>query len=137
MTAKRFTIIYNEHCQMMQYVDNQKEEPNRWAIWNVSETTMKLNELAEENERLKSDNKKYIKGLEKAKATSQSWASDVRELREQNCQLERENKQLKKENQELIDYGRELLEYINAPPKHRKSIFDAVVYFKNKKDDME
>ena len=53
MTEKRFTSIYNEKAEMMQYVDNQKEEPNRWAIWNATETTMKLNELAEENEQLK------------------------------------------------------------------------------------
>lgn len=51
--------------------------------------------------------------------------------------VEKENEQLKKENQKLTEYGRELLEYINAPPKHRKSIFDAVVCFKNKKGDME
>ena len=51
--TKRFTSIYNEKAEMMQYVDNQKEEPNRWAIWNATETTMKLNELAEENEQLK------------------------------------------------------------------------------------
>ena len=60
-----------------------------------------LNQLSEENEQLKSDNKEYIKGLEKAKATSQSWASDVRELREQNCQLEKENEQLKSDLKEL------------------------------------
>lgn len=47
--------------------------------------------------------------------------------------LNDENEQLKFENQELIEYGRELLEYINSPPKHCKSIFDAVVYFKDKK----
>ena len=54
MTKKRFTIIYNEHVEMMQYVDNQKEEPNRWAIWNANETAQKLNNLSDENEQLKS-----------------------------------------------------------------------------------
>ena len=53
MTEKRFTIIYNEHTEMMQYVDNQKEEPNRWAICNASETVQKLNNLSDENEELK------------------------------------------------------------------------------------
>lgn len=50
--------------------------------------------LEEENEQLKSDNKEYIKGLDLAKATSQSWASDVRELREENCRLEKKNERL-------------------------------------------
>ena len=53
MTAKRFTIVYDEQSKMMQYVDNCKEEPNRWAIWNASETAQKLNELNNENEQLK------------------------------------------------------------------------------------
>ena len=53
MIEKRFIIIYNEDAKMMQYVDNQKEEPNRWAIWNASETAQKLNNLSEENEQLK------------------------------------------------------------------------------------
>lgn len=53
MTEKRFTIIYNEHSEMMQYVDNQKEKPNRWAIWNASETAQKLNKLNDENNQLK------------------------------------------------------------------------------------
>ena len=48
-----------------------------------------------------------------------------------------ENEQLKQENKTLRDYGRELLEYINSPPKHRKSIFNAVVCFKNKNGDVE
>ena len=60
MTEKRFTIIYNEHSEMMQYVDNQKEEPNRWAIWNASETAQKLNKLNDENEELKQSNQKAI-----------------------------------------------------------------------------
>lgn len=59
MTEKRFTIIYNENAKMMQYVDNQKEEPNRWAIWNASETAQKLNELHEENIELKNSLKEF------------------------------------------------------------------------------
>lgn len=56
-----------------------------------------MNELMDENEQLKKENKEYIRGLELKKAECQSWASDVRELREQNCQLEKENKELKQE----------------------------------------
>ena len=52
MSKKRFTVIYNEHCEMMQYVDNQKEEPNKWAIWNARETARKLNDLNDKNEQL-------------------------------------------------------------------------------------
>ena len=48
MTTKRFTVVYNEQCKMMQYIDNQKEEPNRWAIWNARETAQKMNELYED-----------------------------------------------------------------------------------------
>ena len=55
MTEKRFTIIYNEDSKMIQYVDNQKEEPNRWAICNVRETAQKLNQLNDENEQLQKD----------------------------------------------------------------------------------
>ena len=53
MTAKRFTSMYNEQSDMIQYVDILKEEPNKWNIYNVSETLEKLNELHEENEQLK------------------------------------------------------------------------------------
>ena len=52
-------------------------------------------------------------------------------------ELSEENEELKQENQELMNYGRELLEYINSPPKHRESIFDAVVCFKDRKGDIE
>ena len=55
----------------------------------------RLLELLKENVQLKKDNKEYIHGLDLLKLESQSWKSDVRELREQNCQLEKENKQLK------------------------------------------
>ena len=51
--------------------------------------------------------------------------------------LSYENEQLREEIKVLTDYGIELLEYINSPPKHRKSIFDAVICFKNKKGDVE
>ena len=49
---KRFTIAYNENIEMVQYIDNEKEEPNRWAIWNARETAQKLNALHEENREL-------------------------------------------------------------------------------------
>ena len=74
---------------------------------NLDRILLEKEELQKENEQLKSDNKEYIKGLEKAKATSQSWASDVRALREQNCQLEKENEQLKQEiNMLKVTIGR-------------------------------
>lgn len=56
MTAKRFTSMYNEQSDMIQYVDTLKEEPNKWSICNVSETLQKLNELHEENQDLKKAN---------------------------------------------------------------------------------
>ena len=59
MTEKRFTTIYNEQSKMMQYVDNHKEEPNKWAIWNASETAQKLNKLSDENEQLKQQKDKW------------------------------------------------------------------------------
>lgn len=62
-----------------------------------------LNKFNDENKQLKKDNKEYIRGLDLAKATSQSWASDVRELREQNCQLEKENERLKNKIDVLED----------------------------------
>ena len=57
MTEKRFTTVYDEQSKMIQYVDTQKEEPNKWAIWNHAETLQIMNELANENE----NNKKLIK----------------------------------------------------------------------------
>lgn len=53
-----------------------------------------MNEIMDKNAQLKKDNKEYIRGLDLRRAECQSWASDVRELREQNCQLEKENGQL-------------------------------------------
>ena len=58
------------------------ENDNAEDILNVlNSQENKIWELKQENKQLKSDNKEYIKGLNLAKATSQSWASDVRELR--------------------------------------------------------
>ena len=65
MTEKRFTTIYNEQSKMMQYVDNQKEEPNKWAIWNASETTQKLNELNDKCEFLEIENESLEDGATK------------------------------------------------------------------------
>lgn len=59
MAEKRFTVIYNEQSIMMQYVDNCKEEPNAWAVWNTRETAQKLNELSEENKQLKKELSEY------------------------------------------------------------------------------
>lgn len=73
MTEKRFTIIYNEHIEMMQYVDNQKEEPNRWAIWNANETAQKLNNLSDENEQLKKELKKYTDAFDCSQCRFQNY----------------------------------------------------------------
>ena len=84
---------------------------------NLDRILLEKEELQKENEQLKSDNKEYIKGLEKAKATSQSWASDVRALREQNCQLEKENEQLKsdlKEVHEICAYYEHRIKELNG-----------------------
>ena len=110
MTEKRF--IYDSKSVSLIKDGEFWLDGNVDTACNHKEICEELNELVEENERLKSDNKEYIKGLEKAKATSQSWASDVRELREQNCQLERENEQLKKENQGIQDKVMRLLDYV-------------------------
>ena len=111
MTEKRFTSIYNEKAEMMQYVDNQKKEPNRWAIWNATETTMKLNELADENEQLKSELKncreclelnrescaRHMEENEQLKQTVKRLNSNIDELLSVNVEedLLKENKQLK------------------------------------------
>lgn len=73
MTEKRFTIIYNEQSKMMQYVDNYKEEPNKWAIWNASETAQELNKLNDENEQLKKELKKYIDVFDCSQCRFQSY----------------------------------------------------------------
>ena len=77
------------------------EDINFEKILGTNDLLDELNRLSDENEELKSDNKEYIHGLDLSKATSQSWASDVRELREQNCQLEKENEQLQSRIQYL------------------------------------
>ena len=89
-----------------------------------------LNSLSEENEQLKRDNKEYIRGLDLRKVECQSWASDVRELREQNCQLEKENEQLLKEKEE---FKSEILTVIdrkiknnNSNPSHDFQIYSKV-----------
>lgn len=87
-------------------------------------------DLLNENEQLKSDNKEYIKGLELAKATSQSWATDVRELREENCRLEKENerliKKIKRERasttKQHLKWSDEAEEIINDLRKENKQL---------------
>lgn len=93
-----------------------------------------LNEIMDKNAQLKKENKEYIRGLELKKAECQSWASDVRELREQNCQLEKEIKQLKSDNRLL--YSR------NTDLKRKNELYDAEneqLKSKNKilKEDLE
>ena len=99
MTEKRFCV--QERC----VVDTTDNETFEFSLKVDAEIICeKLNEIADENKQLKSDNKEYIKGLDLAKATSQSWASDVRELREENCRLEKEKEELKDGLQEFREY---------------------------------
>ena len=88
----------------------------------------------DKNAQFKRENKEYIHGLELKKAECQSWASDVRELREQNYQLEKEIKQLKSDNRLLYSRNTDLKrknELYDAENEHLKS--------KNKilKEDLE
>ena len=85
MTEKRFTSVYNNQSDMIQYVDTQKEEPNRWSICNVSETLQKLNELQEENIRLKRD----------FDSCSHNWALMYDEAKNKVEELHKENIVLK------------------------------------------
>ena len=107
MTEKRFTIIYNEHSKMMQYVDNCKEEPNRWAIWNASETAQKLNELNNENEQLKQSYKEFE---DECQSTFNAMNRKQNDLYRKNFKLKEENEQLKVINKYLI----EILEHSGA-----------------------
>ena len=92
MTAKRFTSMYNEQSDMIQYVDTLKEEPNKWSICNVSETLKKLNELHEEIEYLKplaNENTQYIDDME----------DDIITFKQKIKKLEKENEELKQRNE--------------------------------------
>ena len=106
MTEKRFNVfdvdgtVFLEDHKEGSYHIGEKENVDIPCLNDIAD---RLNTYADENEQLKKDNKEYIRGLDLSKATSQSWASDVRELREQNCQLEKENEQLKKQI-ERIDF---------------------------------
>ena len=55
MTEKRYSTEFNEKSEMMQYVDNYRGEPNRWAIWNHGETVNLLNKQHETIMRLESE----------------------------------------------------------------------------------
>ena len=55
MSMKRYSTEFNEKSQMMQYVDNYRGEPNRWAIWNHGETVNLLNKQYETIMRLESE----------------------------------------------------------------------------------
>ena len=90
MTAKRFTSMYNEQSDMIQYVDTLKEEPNKWSICNVSGTLKKLNELHEEIEYLKplaNENTQYIDDME----------DDIITFKQKIKKLEKENDELKQQ----------------------------------------
>ena len=117
MTEKRFTIIYNEHSKMMQYVDNQKKEPNRWATWNVSETAQKLNKLNNENKQLKKqrydlymdiarlvkENGQLIDEAEEYRKLSLKFDNRNKDLIAENALLEKENQELKQVSQDYED----------------------------------
>lgn len=121
MTEKRFENRLNKDKKYFNTInpvyDNKKED-----ALNVFDMIEELNELAEENEQLKSELSEKDIQLDFLKAENIHMSN-----------LVNENKQLKQEIKVLRDYGTELLEYINSPPKHRKNIFDAVICFKNKK----
>ena len=55
MTKKRYSTEFNEKSEMIQYVDKYRGEPNRWAIWNHSETVNMLNKQHETIMRLESE----------------------------------------------------------------------------------
>ena len=94
MTEKRYYLhksikeskFHDKTCHRFMNLQETEDELNLLYA--------KYSYLKNENEQLKSDNKEYIKGLDLAKATSQSWASVVRELREENCRLEKKNERL-------------------------------------------
>ena len=130
MTEKRFTVVYNERSEMMQYVDNHKEEPNKWAIWNASKTAQKLNELSDENERLRKDctalvysNQKYRKKNELLKADLE-YFNTAYEVEERGLNVTPEmctisspipnRKELFKENKQLKDENKELKEQLDS-----------------------
>lgn len=79
--------------------ENKQLQKQRYDLY------MDIARLVEENEQLQKDNKEYIRGLDLRRAEVQSWKSDVRELREQNCKLEKINKQLKDDLVELKEIG--------------------------------
>ena len=92
MTAKRFTSMYNEQSDMIQYVDTLKEEPNKWSICNVSGTLKILNGLHEEIEYLKplaNENTQYIDDME----------DDIITFKQKIKKLEKENDELKQRNE--------------------------------------
>ena len=122
MTAKRFTIVYNEQSKMIQYVDTQKEEPNRWAIWNIKETLQMMNDFAEENEQLKQSYTKlkhrhsllYDECLD-AECDRDSYQKDV-------SSLEKENEQLKEEIKDLNEFKMSIYEIAKASDHYKERI---------------
>lgn len=110
--TERFTIIYNEHCEMMQYVDTQKEEPNRWAIWNANETAQKLNQLNNKNEQLKKRNKRLEGKIQRERTsftkTHERWSKEaetkIKELSEENERLKKDIEYYKTERLALFEY---------------------------------
>ena len=90
--TKRFTSMYNEQSDMIQYVDTLKEEPNKWSICNVSETLKKLNELDE-------DFNDALNTISKIQEENQALQSSNLEYEDALARLEEQNEQLKKRNE--------------------------------------
>ena len=106
MTEKRFERVYGDIEVVC--IDHQKTGDDKFIDdGDYDKFVDLLNELNDENEQLKKDNKEYIRGLELSKTTSQSWASDVRELRKENYRLEEENEQLKHDASVLIQSNKD------------------------------
>ena len=99
MTGKRFTSMYNEQCDMIQYVDTLKEEPNKWSICNVSGTLKKLNELDEDFD----DALNTISKIQEENQTLQSRINDydvaLKTLQDLTERKLKENEELKKRNE--------------------------------------
>ena len=90
--TKRFTSMYNGQCDMIQYVDTLKEEPNKWSICNVSETLKKLNELDE-------DFDDALNTISKIQEENQALQEEIKDYNDVLARLEEQNEQLKKRNE--------------------------------------
>lgn len=134
MTEKRFERVYGDIEVVC--IDHQKTGDDKFIDdGDYDKFVDLLNELNDENEQLKKDNKEYIRGLELSKTTSQSWASDVRELRKENYRLEDENEQLKSDNKCYVKRYSELFEdYIAYKKENEQLKHDATVLIQSNQD---